>query len=416
MPCVDYKRIADRKANLLFGDPDVTEINKGYIRQFLLDYEVSDARLSMFLARIRQVLLKTKDIKQDMNNCTLMSEIFRSFRGTYSIATYATLLSITKRFVRWLNQGELPKGFKDIRAVPKKKCLRDLRPDDMVTWEDALALTKATTSIQLKSIILTQLDGGLRPGEFVDLRYRDITVKKNIVLIFVRSAKTGKRFVVLHRSVPYFLRWYHEHPTKRMQDWLWIDENPTKSRSLKHIARRDGSSIKRYEYDAMADRIQGLGVKIDFRKPLDFYNLRHSSAVLKKMDNVPPDLAAQSMGHSVAYYTDIYGRLCADDIVARHECHYGLRETIKEKPKNRNCPCCNFINEPNSEICFGCGAPLTPKKSLEMSHHIGRNENKDEINELKRRLEVSEELMQTMKDQIVQSAIDEINGKLQRSA
>ena len=64
-------------------------------------------------------------------------------------------------------------------------------------------------------------------------------------------------------------------------------EYPTLSRSTSKT-----TGLSAYTYSAMAQRIKRLGKAANFKKPLDFYNLRYSICALDKLDNLPNDLAA----------------------------------------------------------------------------------------------------------------------------
>ncbi len=366
MPGFDYLKCADRKEQRLFDDPNVGEADKSHVKRFLLDYDVTHARRSIFLQWIRELLLKVTDFKTDMHCAETIMVIYRSWRNKYSPATYGTTINVGKMYARWLNDGKLPLGFQKLKQIPRCKWKRDLRPEDMITWKNGLDLAKLDPSIQVQAILLTQLDGGFRPREFASLKYGDVRVNQHTVVIHVRNGKMGKqRFVVLCLSVPIFLRWYYAHPTKRKDDWLWVNENPNLSHPVEPKACKGHSTVLPYEIGAMSERMRGLREKISFDKPLDFYNLRHSAAVLMKKDNVPVDVAAARMGHSVKYYVEVYGRLCADDEVARYESHYGLSKKASEKPKNKNCLRCKYINESISEFCYNCSAPLTLKTAIE---------------------------------------------------
>jgi integrase/ribosomal protein L40E len=271
--------------------------------------------------------------------------------------------------VRWLNNGDKPAGFKDIKGIPKKKQIRKLRPDDMLGWEDGLKLISATNNIQLKAIIATQLDGGFRPSEFVDLNYGDATIKGEFNIVRVNDGKTGSRNAILWRAVPYLMRWLQNHPTKKRSDPLWLQET------------KNHEKVIRYGYFAIQKRISQLAKKINFDKPLDFYNLRHSACTISKMDNVPEELAAAKFGHSVNYYVNTYGRLSTEDILQRYSNHYGITVKSKEPQKNIICSRCEFVNEPNAEVCEKCGAALNIKKALEIQDE---NKNlKEEMSNLK---------------------------------
>jgi integrase len=233
----------------------------------------------------------------------------------------------------------------------------------MVSWEEGRKLADLTTSIQLKAIILTQLDAGFRPSEFIDLNYGDVSVKRDLVVFNVRNGKTGGRSVICQRCVPYFLRWYHSHATKKKNDPLWIMEFVQKRNSKEDD--KEEYKIRRYTYQAIVKRVYDLGKKVKIEKPLDFYNLRHSSCVLDKIDNLPIELAADRHGHSVGFFTQTYGRLSIDDVANRFRRHYGGEEEEQKLQTNTLCERCDFPNEPGRKFCGRCGSPLNFMTAIE---------------------------------------------------
>lgn len=154
----------------------------------------------------------------------------------------------------------------------------------------SLQLYSWTYSPQIKAQILTQLDGGFRPSEFEDLKYGNIQVEEDAIIVFVDGGKTGRRVVVLRRCREYLLQWLAVHPSKKTEDPLWVLENPTLSR------KTHSSDVIPYEYVNIRSRLNRLAKKHGFTKPVDFYNLCHSSCVLDKLDNLPVDLAANGTG------------------------------------------------------------------------------------------------------------------------
>ena len=97
----------------------------------------------------------------------------------------------------------------------------------MITWEDGLKLIKQSNSIQIKAVLMTQLDGGFRPSEFIDLKYGDCERKKDFILVSIKDGKKGSRIVTLYKSVPFLFAWMQAHPTKKSNDPLWIQEKNT---------------------------------------------------------------------------------------------------------------------------------------------------------------------------------------------
>jgi integrase len=299
---------------------------------------------------------------------------------------FETLRNNLPVFCKLINDDEPVKELiVTFKKFPKIKNVRDLARKDMITWEEGLEMAEKTNSAQVKAIILTQLDAGLRPSEFVDLKFGDVERNDDFIILHV-NGKTGKRDVPCWRCVPYLMRWLHDHPTKKAEDPLWLQEQYTNGKIKKYeyaamLRRVNQCSIDKWGYTTKlyqrTERGKKLPKKIPKRK-LDFYLLRHSSCFLDKMDNIPIDTAAERHGHSIDFFKNVYGRLDVTDTISRIKKHYGGEEEKKTIQKNITCTRCDFINEPGVEICSKCGAALTLKKAFEME----KNE-KDQIKELK---------------------------------
>lgn len=360
MPIINYAAVAARRRERLFNNPDISSKNKQMLKKFLDAYDVSPAREGIFLGSVNQLLVRIPDLEKDMHNPEIINKFFKEIKQEYSPATIETLKNTATRLVRWLNKGTKPAGFLDIKSN-KSAQKRNLEPKDMLTWEDGLLLAEQTASVQLKAALLIQLDAGLRPSEFIDLNYGDVTIKDDMVLLSVKG-KTGQRLVWVHRAVPQFLRWYEAHPTKRKNDPLWLLENIHRS----HRIDKKTGMYERYTFGTIQLRFNLMKEKAGLDKPIDFYNLRHSSCYLDKIDNVPNDLAAEKHGHSVEFYVNTYGRLDIQDKLARVRSHYGNPEEKKLLLSNQRCSRCKAINEPEAEFCVVCGVPLSAAQAAKL--------------------------------------------------
>jgi len=358
MGIVDYEYLAKVSERQLMKNKRISQINKTHLKEFLSAYDVSPARRNIFLKQIGKLLETTLDIKKEMTDSKKINSIFEQYRLNLSPAYYSTIVSCALRFVRWLNDEDKPEGFKDIKNVSKSKQKRNLKPSDMITWEDGLELIQNAPSIQLKAIIGTQLSTGLRPSEFIDLKYGDIELKRSYLVAYV-TGKTGSRQVIIDKGSPYLSQWLSEHPTKKRNDPLWIMETPKNS----HTKRKHFQN--KYNYEAIVKRIKTIGERANINKPLDFYNFRHSSAVLMAKWGIPVEIRAKNMGHSIKMHIETYGRLCLDDDLDLFDKANGLNKQEEEHQANNVCKICSTINESGLSHCKKCNSPLSLVVALE---------------------------------------------------
>lgn len=401
MPIVNYTANIERARKRFINNSKISQANKDCFLKYLQSRDISIARVGIYLNHIPQLLERTTDITQDMHNRDKINAIFEDMRHKLGIANYSIVVDISQAFVRWLNNGDKPAGFRDIRIKGSK--LRDLVPEDMLTWDDAEKMMGATTSLQFKAIIATQLDAGFRPSEFVDLNYGDVRFERYVAIIHIKGGKTGTRDVICKRCVQILQRWCREHPSKKRTDPLWVMENFSKSNRENIKMFQD--SVIRYSYAALQKRLRETGRKMGIKKPLDFYNFRHSSCVLDKKDNLPNDLGARRHGHSLKYYDAVYGRLSTDDLVERTEKHYGLSSHHpKQQEKGNICDACKFVNKPKAEICEYCGQPLTVKMALDMRSDIEK--------ELATQLAAYKHTLGIMQEQLNKFKVSEIRKRI----
>lgn len=354
MPIIDYEERARKSEVKLFANTNISEKTKRKLRQFLIAYNASAARRSIFIDKIRPIVEYFDDIEEALTDRDAINECFADLRQRYSPATYATYINVTCRFLSWMNDGERPNSVRDLRQRGVKlRNTRNLNPNDMITWKEGLRIAGVSPSIQTAAIGPTQLDCGFRPSEFVDLNYGDVKVNTGIAVIRVRGGKTGDRSVIARRCVPFLLRWLEAHPTKRAEDPLWVFEDSVQSDSAGRI------HVRRYTYPAMRKRVRDLARRAGVHKPTDFYSLRHSSCVLDKLDNLPTEMAAERHGHSVKHFVSTYGRLSLEDNMHRFRLHYGLEsEQSSKQVAHHVCPNCEAVNLEDAKWCSRCGQPI----------------------------------------------------------
>lgn len=404
MPIIDYKTKAKKEIERFFQLKTISNKNKDLIKDFLVSYETSrsPARVTLFLKHIKLFLEKTSDIQsliytakshsqKEMEKLKTykqrVNEIYHELQQEKGVSYYSTIINVSLMLVKHLNNDEMPDSFKQVKRVDKKKLKRHLKSSDMWTWEDGIKASNTTINPQSKAIILTQLDAGMRPSEFIDLNYGDVKILKDVIAIEDKATKNDKADpVILYRSVPYFLKWYNSHPTKNPNDPLWILNNEKSHGKEKKIG------LSRLTYPALNKQIRLMAEKAEINKPFDFYNLRHSSCYLDKIENLPVELASKRHRHSTQFFIETYARLDVLDTADRYRTHYGIAKDEKETIKNRTCEMCGYVNEPDQEICFKCNRPLTMEKALSMEA-----EQRSELDSLKAKVDALDAFLSDQK-------------------
>lgn len=318
-----YEKRVIRALKRIRNNDGISEVNKSHFERFYQRYDVSPARKSIFAEKIRPLLEEFYDIttvdRDDLNHW------FYRLCENYAESTMNTYGKVFCQFAKWLNDDMLPKSFSDIRKCASKECLRDLKPSDMHTWNDAMNMIRLTNSIQYQAIVPVQLDAGFRPFEFTNINYGDVYRDGEWLVVYVRKGKTGPRIVALYRSTAYLQIWLDNHPTKKPDDPLWINE----------VTLVQTGECKAAKASAISARIERLLKNARINKPHDLYSFRHSSCVLDKLDMVPDGLAADRHGHSLQYYQKIYGRLNKAQEVGRFRTHFGMEAKTIANPLDK---------------------------------------------------------------------------------
>jgi integrase len=375
MPIENYKQKAQTRIKHLLEDQKISAKNKTDFKKYIQLIEVSDARIGIICTHLARLFIEIADVIGSMDDKDQVIKGFAKLRKNNSEGVLESIKNCGKAYVRWYNDGETPKGWKAIKSNSKAQ-KRKLKPEDMLTWEDGLKIISGTASLQMKAIIMTELDAGFRPSELIDLKHGDIQIKDNFAIARVNDGKTGARNVILFRSLPYIHRWLNAHPTKKKGDPLWISENIT--------------TIKPYNYYALRKRIGEIAKRAGVEKPTDIYNMRHSACYLSKMDNVNPELAARKFGHSVKFYTDTYARLSSEDDIKRYSKIYKVgKEQEEEETKPIICERCKFTNEPNADFCEECSSPLSIKAAMK---------GQDELSQMKKQMSEMQIALRILKE------------------
>lgn len=383
---VDYEQRVRRYENHIFSNEKISPKNKELFSKYLKQYKLNNKMSSVSkMIEIMALLLRySKDFQKEMHKMDDMIALYENIKSKHTPGYYPTSVTVGQAFGTWLNEGVKPAGFRTIKAPSGKDIMRkNFDAKDMISWEEGLNFKNFSPSIQLTAVFLTQLDAGFRPTEIINLAYGDVEKHGEFVSIKVRDGKTGSRDVVCHRCVPYLLQWMERHPTKRANDPLWVIEVPS------NIRRKDTSfegaegksHIYAYSYPALTKRVQKICRETGFKQPVDFYSLRHSSCYNDKLDNLPIEVAAKRHGHSVKYFSEVYGRLDVKDVIKRMKLHYNYAvvEGKVEVKVSHVCSKCEMVSPPGEDFCIKCKTPLTLQTALEQDKTISLRQEVEDL-------------------------------------
>lgn len=363
----NYKKAGENAQKHLLEQAAIPQDARDKLAKFLEGYEVSAARLQIFCQNIERCFIINPDIHKQFNDKQALKTLFVKMGKQYSPATVSTSKAVLKTFLRWLNDGDVPKSFKEIK-IESKSFKRDLKTSDMVTLDDAQKMLLGTTDPQLIAMLMVQLYCGFRPSEFIGIKYGDVHRLKNGYSIQV-TGKTGQRDVLMIAGAHHLTAWIAQHPTKKDDDPLWVRNafgNFTKDRWGHAIKQRD-TKPNPPTAEAIVKRFRNLAKRIGIKKPMDLYNLRHSCAVILSTLNFGDDWAADNFGHSIMIHKSTYGRLTTRDREERAYRIAGLEADVTPIERSVKCAQCGDMNNPQNDACIKCGHPLSIAAALKQN-------------------------------------------------
>ena len=175
--------------------------------------------------------------------------LVRSGVSDFTLRSYITRV---KALVRWANNGDLPPWLAGERGsiwdlYSTGEHLRDkvLRPEELE------ALLSACGNPRDRAILAILAETGLRIGELLSMRLRDVEALQDGSFRLRVRGKTGLRVVVAIRSAPALSEWLEAHPRRDDPEaplWTTLRRpfRPLRPKAfrehLRHLARRAGLS------------------------------------------------------------------------------------------------------------------------------------------------------------------------------
>ena len=344
---------------------DVTAI-KNFIEDLNLE-GISQGRQYAYLTRLRRIASMLPDRFLDPSERDIkkvVSEIKNTkIKWGHSEEHLPTenglqaYLVTLKRFYKWhlgknKSYPECVEWIKIGNAHPS----RQVRPESLITQEEVNQLIEASRNSRDKAIFSTLYDSGVRLGELLSLRIKDIKFDDYGALLSV-TGKTGPRQVrVVGNSVPYLRQWLNVHPVKSKQDALVFC----------NIERKKGNELTEHDVYSM---IKKVSRRAGIERRIHPHLFRHSRATILASQVMEAPLESQMGWVHGSKQTKTYVHLSLRDQDNAILKAYGIKvkedETIKEEmPKE--CPRCHRSNPSTSLFCNTCGMPLDIKTTMEL--------------------------------------------------
>jgi len=271
----------------------------------------------------------------------------------YTKNSKQSYLAAIKPFILWLIESKKnilgEKGsFAKVKAIKLPPPDRHvMRPEDLLTPEEIVALSDACTNPRDRAIIWTLYESGVRISElgrltWGDLSFTDVGVTASIV----DTKEDRRRIVYLVKARDYLIAWRNELGNPKGPVFVNLYGGKVKPLSIKSIARI----------------LFVLGERAGIKKNIHPHIFRHSRIThLVRAGAQESIIKTMMWGNTSTQMFETYVSLAGTDVENEMMRISGLKKA-KARPDPtapRVCVRCGQVNGPTINFCGKCGNPLT---------------------------------------------------------
>lgn len=337
--------------------------NKELISRFhsyLFSRRCSKLRVSKVSSQLRRICLHIGKDLDTLNKPDVESLVAHYLTlDKYSEDTKVDYMRCIKQFYRWFQENDPrldnddPKVSKEAKSLYKfietikSTCkLKSVDFSNIITEDEVNeVIENGSRSVKERALIRLLHETGVRVGELLNIRIKDVIFKDKGGLIVV-DGKTGERKVPIVKSVPYLVQWLDIHPFKTDKDsFLWVGESL--SRRFEPLKHRGGQKL--------IDRcFEAAGI----HKQHNYHWFRHSRATLLA-PKLTEALLCKYMGWVIgSKQVRRYVHLCTEQLETEIMQINGLQPEQQEQSDQPPVCCCGAINIIGHRYCYKCGNPL----------------------------------------------------------
>lgn len=125
----------------------------------------------------------------------------------YSVWTLNETRKSIRRYYIWLTGEESPEIVDFVRAGVRSSKKPKTDPDELLTKDQVYQVIGEATNLRDETFLTVLWDSGARIGEILNLEWRDIRFKDDMVGLKIREGKTGGRKIYLVESKEVLERW-----------------------------------------------------------------------------------------------------------------------------------------------------------------------------------------------------------------
>jgi len=323
------------------NNPDILDCNKNDILRFFEHSKslVTEARILIYTYKLNIIGQYTTKPFKDVNREDVAKTLNQIQQHKYKESTFEQFKKNYKLFYRYLYElapnEQLPES---VRWLRTKFISNGLQAKDLLTDEEVELLIKATDDIQMKALIATLYETGVRISEATSIRFKDIQFNENGIFISV-DGKTGKRVVGVVENYNIFQNWHENHPFKTKDSFFFS-------------STKEGRYGRPYTTQYLNRLWKSLAKKQNITKKVYNHLFRHSRATILYRDN--PIMAKKILGHSMGSKMEKQYVHLADSSVEEYLLQVNGK-IIDNKKTEKVCSRCNSSLSLTDKHCPKCG-------------------------------------------------------------
>ena len=367
----DYsKRTTDFIVDRIKNDDTLTEGNKQAALDMLSFMQAKGSKQRTLQKHIYcfEKFLHAMDKNVDVKSATrteLERAMARIEGSDYATETKRNIKVVVKSFYKHF-VGEdyyYPKQIAWVKTtVPfNKKVL----PEDILSEDEVIRIIKAARNPRDKAIIALLYDSGIRVGELIGLRKKDIDIKGRTAHIIV-SGKTGMRKIPIFFSAPYLGAYLNTVDDMKPEEVIW-----------KAIGSWSNTEV-RVDESAVRKLLRVAAGRAGIEKRIYPHLFRHSRASFYANRLTEQQLKAYFGWTGDSKMASVYVHLSGRDIDNALSKANGVEfREVQERPQltARECPRCKLVNTAEASYCSRCGSAMDISTAMVEQAHEERLKN-----------------------------------------
>ena len=348
----------------------VSEENKKAVSRFAdkcFAEGLSKARVKKYLTNFHTILkMAEKDFSlKEADKEDLEPLVAKIEQSNYAEATKSDFKTALTKYYKVM-EGNGQKYPEKVNFIDTTRDKTKIEHPDILEKEEIEQIIQACKNDRDRAMYKVLYEAGVRAGELMSLRIRDVSFNKQGVKLNVRG-KTGNRKILVVESERYLRNWLSKHPfSNRNNAPLWvkvdgknIDEQTPEEMAisydymrinLKRKAGKAGIRVKKKENGKTSSEVY----------PHLFRHSRATHLATKMTEAAMKEYFGWTQNSDMP---QTYIHLSGKDIDREIMKIYGLEEE-KEENKKKKCPRCLKNYKGSEKFCPRCGAPLDQETAM----------------------------------------------------